>query len=123
MVVVGFYSVMSQVFWPELPATARASAQLDCSAELEDLRVELLDNAAKHIGAGGTTPIAPWLTAWDRRALAATTRCDHPAVRPLETLRYRIETTLHRFDREEARLSDRVHRLLAPAAASDTRNP
>jgi hypothetical protein len=123
MVVVGMHSVVRQVFWPELPASAQAPAELDCEGELEALRVDLLKRAADHVESGGEGPLGPWLEAWDQRALLVSARCDHPAMHPLESLRYRIETTLRRFDREEARLSDRVHRLIVPGAASDTRNP
>ncbi len=125
MVVVGMHSVVRQVFWPELPAAAaQAPADLDCEAELEALRVDLLTHAAAHVERGGGAALEPWLGAWDERALVASTRCtNHPATHPLESLRYRIETTLRRFDREEARLSDRVHRLTMPEGAKGTRNP
>ncbi len=121
MVIVGFHSVVRQVFWPEVPASAQAPT--DCAAELEALRKDLLTHAAAHVESGGAAALEPWLEAWDRRARVASARCTHPAVHPLESLRYRIETTLRRFDREEARLSDRVHLLLVPDAANDPGTP
>jgi hypothetical protein len=125
MVVVGFNSVIRQVFFPPLPAEAQALSPLgptECAAELESLRRALLDQASAHLASSGRAPAAPWLEDWDHRHRVLAHRC--PATGPsgealavLQRLRYRIETTLRRFDREEARLSVRARELISAEAA------
>jgi hypothetical protein len=125
MVVVGFNSVIRQVFFPPQPAAAQALAPLGpaaCAAELETLRQALLDGASAHIIESGAEPAEGWLSAWDQRFQLVTSRCpessrEGDATALLQRLRYRIETTLSRFDREEARLSVRVRELLRAEAA------
>ncbi len=125
MVVVGFNSVIRQVFFPPLPAAAQALGPLGpeaCASELDALRQTLLTSASEHVAEGGAEPIDPWLAAWDHRYRMVSSRCPDSsrtsdAAALLQRLRYRIETTLRRFDREEARLSVRVHELVTAEAA------
>jgi hypothetical protein len=125
MVVVGFNSVIRQVFFPPLPAAAQALRPLEpaeCATELDSLRRALIENASAHLASSGTEPAEPWLTVWDHRYRVLTSRCPESgptgeATALLQRLRYRIETTLRRFDREEGRLSVRVHQLVSAEAA------
>lgn len=122
MVVVGFNSVIRQVFFVEAPK-AHALAQGACPAEIEALRASLFDNAAAHLRSAGEAPIDSWIAEWDTRALSASARCEGDALHSLMILRFRIETTLRRFDREEARLSDRILEQNEPSDASATSTP
>lgn len=123
MTVVGFNSVIRQVFFAPLPAAVRALSPAECPSEIESLRAAIFEHSGEHVRSAGQTPIDPWLTAWDLRAQAASARCDGDAFASLMRLRFRIETTLRRFDHEEARLSGRVLELNEPSAASDTSTP
>jgi len=101
--VAGFYSVIPQVFWPKDEHAAHAPVS-DCRAELASLEQVLLERAADHVRVGGhpasATPPS-WLHGWDSRFHAFERTCPDQPTTSLERLRFRIERTLWRFDRNE----------------------
>jgi len=122
IVVVGFRSIIPAVFWPgsgdPSPPTSTAPASAEwCRYELEQLKTTLVDRAVAHIRAEDSRTRAEadrrtFFSAWDRRWGIAGARCDSPALGTLERLRYQIETTLYRFDRQEGALLERLHAQL-----------
>jgi len=117
VIVAGFYSVIPPIFWPEVPT--EALPEFDCRGELASLEHALLDTAAEHVRRGGERPRATapaWLAAWDTRFHTLEARCPSLPTTSLERLRFRLERTLWRFDRNEA---ERVAEL--PELAADAR--
>ena len=99
----GFQSVIPQVFWPVRADDHRAPIA-DCGAEVSSLERVLLDRAADHIRSGGGPPSATqpaWLGEWDDRFHQLELSCPDQNITSLERLRFRIERTLWRFDRNE----------------------
>lgn len=114
--VVGFYSITSQVFWPE-----RASAwQASCGEGLGQLEAELRARAGEHIASGGSEAdlraMRRWLQDWDTRHNALSDRCEDAAEdahAALGTLRHRLDVLLVRYDRDHASLVRRIDRGLS----------
>ncbi|MBX3272146.1 MAG: hypothetical protein KF729_17910 [Sandaracinaceae bacterium] len=105
---VGFYSVIPRVFSPpasELPAS------VTCARGVETLRVELLDRAAERVRTGGEadpSALRRWLRDWDGRYHALAPRCgagEQARWALLGRLRYRLQGTLERYDREDGELA------------------
>ncbi|MCB9596184.1 MAG: hypothetical protein H6719_25910 [Sandaracinaceae bacterium] len=109
---VGFYSVIPQLFSPE---TADLPADLTCSEGVDELRDELMTHASTRITTGGEADPADlrsWLRGWDGRYHALEPRCsagDLDRWTLLGRLRYRIQGTLERFDREDGELVRALH--------------
>lgn len=115
LVVVGFASVIPQVFWPE----SDESFDLECRDGLELLRHEVDELELAYIGANETdpTPLRNALEAWDLRLNALAKRCDEEQVRLLARYRHRVELNLQRFMREDAPLANRVTESLGSTPA------
>ncbi|MBX3248263.1 MAG: hypothetical protein KF901_13875 [Myxococcales bacterium] len=109
--VVAFWSVVPQIFWP----ASSAPADADCATGLRELTVDLRARAA-----GGVTANASALdfAAWDDRYHALAARCESDdRYHRVGVLRHRLDTTLRRFAREDARLFDEVERSLTAATS------
>lgn len=106
LVIVGFASVIPQVFWPQ----SDDSFDLDCpdglqqlEREVEQLRLAYLSRAETDASAMRKT-----LQSWDLRLNALAKRCDPDKVQLLNRYRHRVELTLQRYMREDAPLAETV---------------
>ena len=119
LVVVGFTSVIPQVFWP----ASDDSFDLECGDGLELLRHEVEKLRDEYVSTNQTNPapLRGHLQSWDLRLNALAKRCDEDQVALLERYRYRVELDLERYMREEAPLAERVSETLGNA--TDTPNP
>ena len=121
LVIVGFASVIPQVFWP----AHDDSFDLDCDDGLELLRKQIDELRLAYLSANETDPtnLRRALTTWDLRLNALAQRCDKDRVHLLNRYRYRVELTLERFMREDAPLAKRVTQALesAPPTTSSQR--
>ena len=106
LVVVGFASVIPQVFWPE----SDDSFDMDCADGLELLRHEVDALRDEYISTNQTDPVPlrDALASWDLRLNALAKRCDEERVQLLNRYRYRVELNLQRYMREDAPLADKV---------------
>ena len=101
--VVGFSSVIPQVFWPEAK-TDVAAPEGDCEATMAELRDGLRREAAAYV-AGEADALDTFMTRWDDQYLHIERRCEGvPAYTRLGILRHRVETTLRQYGRVEGRL-------------------
>ena len=116
MGIVGFYSITTQVFWPE-----RANAwDARCEPGLRELEAELRARSAEHLAGQGSQAdvraMRRWLTDWDARHTTLEDRCEGPgadAHAALATLRHRLDALLVRYDRDNASLMRRIDQGLA----------
>lgn len=105
MVVVGFVTIIPQVFLeePEGVDAQAAFAEGDCGETAETLTAMLLERAGEHVAEvrpAGT--LGPFFRRWDARYFAYLRHCgESETSAELAKLRYRLELTLRRFDREE----------------------
>jgi hypothetical protein len=106
LVIVGFASVIPQVFWPE----SDDSFDLDCADGLELLRHEVDELRLAYISTNETDPTAMRnaLKSWDLRLNALAKRCDKDQVELLNQYRHRVELNLQRYIREDAPLANEV---------------
>ena len=113
LVVVGFTSVIPQVFWP----ASDDSFDLECGDGLELLRHEVDQLRLTYVSTNETNPdmLRKALESWDLRLNALAKRCDEDQVALLERYRYRVELDLERYMREEAPLAERVSETLGNA--------
>ena len=103
IMVVGFSSVIPQVFWPRAHTNATAP-EGSCEDNLAELRDDLRHEAGRYV-AGETDALAGYLRRWDDRYLLIQQRCDGvDAYTRLGILRHRVDTTLRQFGRVEGRL-------------------
>lgn len=116
LVIVGFASVIPQVFWPE----ADDSFDLECGdamqvlyREVEQIRMEYLSSNTRD-----RADLRRRLKPWDLRLNALRDRCDEEKVHLLDKYRHRVELNLQRHMREDVPLADRVVEALG--AESDT---
>jgi hypothetical protein len=114
MVIVGFASVIPQVFWPESDETF----DLECADGLELLRHEVDEIRLAYLATNNTdlVPLRDALESWDLRLNALAKRCDEDEVRLLERYRHRVELNLQRYVREDAPLAERVSDTLDSTA-------
>ncbi len=115
MVVVGFMTVIPQVFFEEPEGTDEqmAFAEGDCAETAETLTSMLLERGGEHVAEvrpAGT--LGPFFRRWDARYAAYQRHCGESATgTELARLRYRIELTLRRFDREEGAIVRKLDEL------------
>ena len=116
LVVVGFASVIPQVFWPE----SDDSFDLECADGLELLRHEVDELRLAYVSTNETDPteLRKALKSWDLRLNALAKRCDKDQVDLLNRYRHRVELNLQRYMREDAPLADRVTDTLDAASNS-----
>jgi len=110
LVIVGFASVIPQVFWPE----SDDSFDLECTDGLQILRHEVDELRLAYTSTNRTDPteLRSALKSWDLRLNALAKRCDENQVRLLNQYRYRVELDLERYMREDAPLANRVSEAL-----------
>jgi len=117
LVIVGFASVIPQVFWPKSDETF----DLECSKGLKVLRNQVDELRLEYLSTHETDPtrLREELASWDLRLNALAERCDEDRVHLLNRYRHRVELSLDRFMREDAPLGNRVTETLgqAPSAA------
>lgn len=118
LVVVGFASVIPQVFGPE----SDDSFVLECPDGLELLRHEVDELRLAYLASNDTdaTALRETLGAWDKRLNALAKRCDADDVELLNRYRHRVELNLQRYMREDAPLAERVSKTLGSSAKSTT---
>lgn len=115
MVVVGFMTVVPQVFHEEPEGTdaQAAFADRDCGETAEALTAMLLERGGEHVAEvrpAGT--LGPFFRRWDARYFAYRRHCGESATSAeLARLRYRLELTLRRFDREEGAIVRKLDEL------------
>jgi hypothetical protein len=109
LVIVGFASVIPQVFWPE----ADESFDLECADGLQLLRHEVDQLKITYVSTNETNPVGLQnaLESWDLRLNALARRCDEDQVYALRQYRYRAELSLERYMREEAPIANRVSEM------------
>jgi hypothetical protein len=114
LVIVGFASVIPQVFWP----ASDDSFDLECADGLELLRHEVDEIRLAYLATNETDPIPlrEALESWDLRLNALAKRCDEEQVHLLNRYRYRVELNLQRYMGEDAPLAERVSRTLDSTA-------
>jgi len=110
LVIVGFASVIVQVFWPE----SDDSFDLECADGLQLLRHEVDELRLAYLASNATdeTGLLTALKSWDRRLNALAMRCDEDEVHLLNQYRYRVELGLQTYMREDAPLANRVSEAL-----------
>ena len=121
LVVVGFTSVIPQVFWPP----SDDSFDLSCEDGLRVLH-QSLDRLRIETMATNTvdeTPLLSALEAWDLRLNALRGRCDEDKVDLLDKYRYRVELNLQRYMREDAPLANRVAETVGATSDTSPSNP
>ena len=124
LVIVGFASVIPQVFWPE----SDDSFDLDCGNGLELLRHEVDELRLAYVSSNETDPtmLRKTLDSWDLRLNALAKRCDEDQVHLLNRYRHRVELNLQRYMREDAPLAKQVSDTLttkSDAPTTDTLEP
>lgn len=110
LVIVGFASVIPQVFWPE----SDESFDLECADGLQLLRHEVDELRLAYTSLNKTDPteLRSALKSWDLRLNALAKRCDKDQVHLLNQYRHRVELDLQRYMREDAPLANRVSEAL-----------
>ena len=119
LVIVGFASVIPQVFWPKRDA----SFDLDCADGLHILRHEVDELRLAYLATNATdeTELQKSLESWDLRLNELATRCNEDHVHLLNEYRHRVELGLQRYIREDAPLANRVTEALG--SRSDIPSP
>lgn len=121
LVVVGFASVIPQVFWPPVDE----SFDLDCGDGLQLLEHEIDELRLNYLSSPESDPttLRETLAAWDLRLNELATRCDKDEVELLNRYRHRVELNLQRYMREDAPLAERVHQSLESDASPSNNQP
>jgi len=114
LVIVGFASVIPQVFWPE----SDDSFDLECPDGLQLLRHEVDELRLAYLATNETDPseLRVALESWDLRLNALAKRCEEDQVLLLNQYRHRVELGLQRYMREDAPLANRVTEALGSKA-------
>ncbi len=116
LVIVGFASVIPQVFWPE----SDDSFDLDCADGLRLLEREVEELRLAYLSTNQSDPSAmrEALRTWDLRLNALSKRCDPDKVHLLNRYRHRVELDLQRYMREDAPLAEQVSEAVGSSAES-----
>jgi hypothetical protein len=119
LVIVGFASVIPEVFWPD----SDDSFDLECADGLQLLRHEVDAVRLAYLETNETDPteLRNALESWDLRLNALAKRCEEDQVHLLNQYRYRVELGLERYMREDAPLANRVSEALG--SEPDTPSP
>ena len=108
LMAVGFASAVPQTFFPQIESTSPTS----CQTAIQRLHTQLLDQAAST--ARTTVDDGAFWSDWDRDYLAIRESCDdRDSYRRVGRLRYRLQTTLRRYAREEGAMSRKITRAVA----------
>jgi hypothetical protein len=110
LVIVGFASVIPQVFWPD----SDESFDLECGDGLQLLRHEVDEVRLAYLETNETDPteLRSALASWDLRLNALAKRCEEDQVHLLNKYRHRVELGLQRYMREDAPLANSVTEAL-----------
>jgi len=110
LVIVGFASVIPQVFWPD----SDDSFALECADGLQLLRHEVDEVRLAYLETNETDPtqLRRTLKSWDLRLNTLAKRCDEDQVHLLNEYRHHVELGLERYMREDAPLANRVSAAL-----------
>ena len=110
LVIVGFASVIPQVFWPD----SDDSFDLECADGLQVLRHEVDEVRLAYLETNETDPtqLRRTLKSWDLRLNTLAKRCDEDQVHLLNEYRHHVELGLERYMREDAPLANRVSAAL-----------
>ena len=110
LVIVGFASVIPQVFWPD----SDDSFDLECADGLNLLRHEVDEVRLAYLETNETDPtqLRRTLKSWDLRLNTLAKRCDEDQVHLLNEYRHHVELGLERYMREDAPLANRVSAAL-----------
>ena len=110
LVIVGFASVIPQVFWPD----SDESFDIECGDGLQLLRHEVDEVRLAYLETNQTDPteLRSALASWDLRLNALAKRCEEDQVHLLNKYRYRVELGLQRYMREDAPLANSVTEAL-----------
>jgi hypothetical protein len=119
LVIVGFASVIPQVFWPK----SDDSFDLECADGLQALHQEVDELRLAYLSTNETdaTALSAALESWDLRFNALAKRCDEDQIHLLNRYRYRVELGLQRYMREDAPLANQVSEALG--STSDIQSP
>jgi hypothetical protein len=123
MAAVGFATVIPQVFAPE----AVAMPGVSCTEGVIQLRSELLGRGGEQLSGApldDTGALRRWLDDWDRRHAGLERVCTGHGARALarlDVLRQQMETTMRRFERDQAPLLHEIDRELNMMTDSSTR--
>ena len=119
LVIVGFASVIPQVFWP----ASDDSFDLECADGLQLLRHEVDELRLAYLATNATdeTELQKAHESWDLRLNALAKRCEKDQVHLLNQYRHRVELGLQRYMREDAPLANRVSEALG--SKPDTQSP
>lgn len=114
LVIVGFASVIPQVFWPK----SDDSFDLECGDGLQTLHHEVDAIRLEYLATNQTdaTQLSSVLETWDLRFNALAKRCDEDQVHLLSQYRHRVELSLQRYMREDAPLANRVSEALGSSS-------
>jgi len=99
MVSIGFATFVQGIFLDSAHADGTGTGS--CDDIRRELATGLRTRAAAHVG-GDTSETTNFLRSFDDRIDALRARCDDTETARLERMRYRVEITLRRFDRENA---------------------
>ena len=120
VIMVGFTSVIPQVFWPE-QETDPSRLSDDCSTGLADLYMEVRrfagELAAQPDAAPDIRAQRRFYKDWDKRLAAYATRCDPDACKALDRYRHKTELSLRRLQTEDRKLAEAVESSLAKLTA------
>jgi len=121
LVIVGFASVIPQVFWPE----SDDSFDLECADGLQLLRHEVDEVRLAYLETNETDPteLRRTLQSWDLRLNTLAKRCDEDQVHLLNQYRHRVELGLETYMREAAPLANRVSEALGSNAEPQSPKP
>ncbi|MDH3844424.1 MAG: hypothetical protein OES69_10835 [Myxococcales bacterium] len=118
LVVVGFASVIPQVFWPETDDSFDANCADGLRIlheEVDQVRLDYLSSNVVDAAA-----LREKLEAWDLRLNALRNRCDEDKVHLLNKYRHRVELNLQRYMREDAPLANQVAEILGSTPTNET---
>jgi hypothetical protein len=121
LVVVGFTSVIPQVFWPARDDSFDVSCSEGLSLlydELDELRLDYLSSNVVDL-----ETLREELEPWDLRLNALDPRCNADKVQLLRKYRYHVELNLEEYMREDAPLANRVAEMLSSTPEQTPHTP
>jgi hypothetical protein len=114
LVVVGFASVIPQVFWPK--DDGDTTTPCDQALRSAHQQIEEIRNAYLSGRKSDLKELQEGLKPWDERMASLRKRCDIETIQLLERYRHRVELNLRRYLREERGLANEVEQAVAPSA-------
>ncbi len=112
LVVVGFASVIPQVFWPKNDGDTTTPCDeglRSAHQKIEELRAAYLSGRKSDL-----KELQEGLKPWDEKMASLRKRCDIETVQLLERYRHRVELHLRRYLHEERGLANEVEQAVTP---------